>query len=276
MKNLSIFLFCSIALSITAQEKPYFDIVYNSFSMIHKTYRQPKQAFTRLFVFEDSSLYQFEKARKFDSVKMHRKATIADIDRYITKEDYAIEFVGDSLTYYDVISNTEYTYKEKITYKWSFLSSDKKIIDGYTCKKATTTYGGRNWTAWYTLKLPINAGPYKFKGLPGLIVELKDDTDSYVFILQSVTAKENLPLKKMYHESLKDDVFMVTSNRNKYNKIRFNHNSLTMGERLNLLNKVEGTTNEIKITSLSGSNPFSNTRNVRRSKRNNFIEIDHN
>lgn len=42
-------------------------------------------------------------------------------------------------------------------------------------KKATTTYLGRNWVAWYDETIPINDGPFLFKGLPGLIVELQDE-----------------------------------------------------------------------------------------------------
>jgi hypothetical protein len=43
-----------------------------------------------------------------------------------------------------------------------------------------------------------------------------------------------------------------------------------------LLNKTNGVTNEVVITSKDGTNPLSEERNVDRSKKNNFIEIDHN
>ncbi len=55
------------------------------------------------------------------------------------------------------------------------LSNEEKDIKGYNCKKAICFYRGRNYTAWFTPEIPIPEGPYKFKGLPGLILEIEDD-----------------------------------------------------------------------------------------------------
>lgn len=63
------------------------------------------------------------------------------------------------------------------------LSSEKREIENLICYKATTTFRGRNWTAWYSPDIPINYGPWKFYGLPGLIVELKEDTNRFALIL---------------------------------------------------------------------------------------------
>jgi GLPGLI family protein len=40
-------------------------------------------------------------------------------------------------------------------------------------KKATVNYAGRDWSAWYNLTYQLH-GPYKFHGLPGLVMMLKD------------------------------------------------------------------------------------------------------
>ncbi len=53
-------------------------------------------------------------------------------------------------------------------------------------QKATTEFAGRKWTAWFTEELPFQDGPYKFRGLPGLIVKLEDATQSHVFELKAV------------------------------------------------------------------------------------------
>ncbi|WP_294285606.1 GLPGLI family protein [uncultured Chryseobacterium sp.] len=63
------------------------------------------------------------------------------------------------------------------------LAKESKKLKGLMLQKATTTYGGRNWTAWFTKEIPFQEGPYKFHGLPGLIVELYDDKDNYRFEL---------------------------------------------------------------------------------------------
>ncbi|MCM1301810.1 MAG: GLPGLI family protein [Bacteroides cellulosilyticus] len=59
-------------------------------------------------------------------------------------------------------------------------------IAGYICHKATTSFRGRTWTAWYTPELPFNEGPYKFGGLPGLILKIEDDKNDYTWLLLSI------------------------------------------------------------------------------------------
>lgn len=56
-------------------------------------------------------------------------------------------------------------------------------IAGYACQRATTTFGGRTWEAWFTREIPVADGPYKFCGLPGLIVKVGDERGHYVFKL---------------------------------------------------------------------------------------------
>lgn len=63
------------------------------------------------------------------------------------------------------------------------LSAEKREINNLTCYKATTKFRGRNWTAWYSPDVPINYGPWKFYGLPGIIVEIKDDSNRFAFAL---------------------------------------------------------------------------------------------
>lgn len=74
-----------------------------------------------------------------------------------------------------------YLYEEDyVSPEWA-LRSDTNFIIGYLCKKATTTFRGRNYTAWYALDIPIDNGPWKFKGLPGLILKIEDDKKEVSF-----------------------------------------------------------------------------------------------
>ena len=54
-------------------------------------------------------------------------------------------------------------------------------VGGYLCHAAATTYGGREWTAWFAPAVPTDAGPWKLFGLPGLILRAGDATGSYAF-----------------------------------------------------------------------------------------------
>ena len=65
--------------------------------------------------------------------------------------------------------------REKIEglFDWQLLDGDS-IVCGYPCHKATTIFRGRIWTVWYTLDLPYSDGPWKFCGLPGLVLYAYD------------------------------------------------------------------------------------------------------
>lgn len=69
--------------------------------------------------------------------------------------------------------------------KWDILP-DKQKIGEYNAQKATTNFGGRKWTAWFSSDLAIQDGPYKFKDLPGLIIKIEDDTQSHIFELVGI------------------------------------------------------------------------------------------
>ncbi|WKB81836.1 GLPGLI family protein [Cellulophaga lytica] len=77
--------------------------------------------------------------------------------------------------------------------KWEIHSETKKYKN-YNCVKATTNWRGRKYIAWFTKKIPVSDGPYKFNGLPGLIVELYDTKKHYQFELQGFE-KLKKPLK---------------------------------------------------------------------------------
>ena len=67
----------------------------------------------------------------------------------------------------------------KMNWELSEKKEDTKKINNYLCNKATLKFRGRYYVAWYTTKIPISFGPWKFTGLPGLILEIYDTTKTY-------------------------------------------------------------------------------------------------
>ncbi len=80
------------------------------------------------------------------------------------------------------ISMDNYKIEESEVPQWKILPETQQI-GAYKAQKATTDFGGRSWTAWFAAALPFQDGPYKFYGLPGLIVKVEDSTLSHIMSL---------------------------------------------------------------------------------------------
>lgn len=98
-------------------------------------------------------------------------------ERVIKKKDkYNILF-----TY---ISN-RIRYEEDLSIKW-VLYKDTKVIGGIKCQMAATNKYGRRWIAYFSKDYSQQIGPYKFSGLPGLILELYDTRNDYHFTVSKI------------------------------------------------------------------------------------------
>lgn len=73
-------------------------------------------------------------------------------------------------------------YTEIILPKWQIKNQTKRI-NNISCTRAETVLFGRKWIAWYANDYTFPFGPYKFYGLPGLIIEIADATGSYRYEL---------------------------------------------------------------------------------------------
>ncbi len=95
------------------------------------------------------------------------------------------------------IGDTAYSVLEDRRIEWKILP-DKKTINTFQAQKATTNFAGRKWTAWFTSDLPLRDGPYKFSGLPGLIVQIYDQTGSH-----KITMKGKKEVPEFYTDKRK-------------------------------------------------------------------------
>ncbi len=68
-----------------------------------------------------------------------------------------------------------YLYTEELkTQKWK-IEADTQTFIGLNCTKAISNFRGRNYIAWFTYTIPTTFGPWKFNGLPGLILKIYDE-----------------------------------------------------------------------------------------------------
>lgn len=86
-----------------------------------------------------------------------------------------------------------------LDFNWK-IADERKEIAGYQCVQATGEFRGRAYIAWFAPEIPILAGPYKFGGLPGLIVEIADTENHHVFKLDDISEYEGPLIKSYTHE----------------------------------------------------------------------------
>jgi GLPGLI family protein len=90
------------------------------------------------------------------------------------------------MTFTDHIPSNAYKFEEDLDlFNW-VITGDTSTVCDYKAQKAICNFGGRNWVAWFTPEIPYNDGPYKFNGLPGLIVKVYDTRNHYVFELLTI------------------------------------------------------------------------------------------
>ncbi|MCL1973754.1 MAG: GLPGLI family protein [Bacteroidetes bacterium] len=86
-----------------------------------------------------------------------------------------------SLTVTDQVMMNAYSYTESPNQmEWKILPDTDTLLS-YFCQKAVTEFRGRKFEAWFTPEIPLNEGPWKFCGLPGLILQVSDTRQHYLF-----------------------------------------------------------------------------------------------
>lgn len=86
------------------------------------------------------------------------------------------------------------------------LRADEKQIGGANCRLAEGNFRGRTWRVWYNPEIPVQSGPWKLQGLPGLIVDAQDATGTIRFDLISImpySGNECVCLPKIYKTTTK-------------------------------------------------------------------------
>ena len=109
------------------------------------------------------------------------------------------------------------------------ITDETDIILGFPCIKATTNFRGREWIAFFTPDIPVQEGPWKLYGLPGLILKAYDSKRHYFYeakdinskspgLVEYVNNRDRLVLKdrikslKLRNEAKKKDIRQIMTN----------------------------------------------------------------
>lgn len=130
-------------------------------------------------------------------------------DYSIFPDEYIkVDHLNNKIEMIKVVLEKKFLITDELNYNWN-ITNETKQIQNYTCYKATTSFRGNNFEAWFTPDIPVNAGPWKWYGLPGLIVEATDTDKSEVYLLEKIekltdeipfpsTKSEKLTLRKYF------------------------------------------------------------------------------
>ncbi len=215
--NIRITLLLLLSTSLTAQNITYKKVdevkqifIYSYIHVYDSVSNQPKiTTVTSLHIGEnytafgglveyikDEGYYNMQENENLNT-KVYEKefwAKIMKVDGSVLTK-YKIIKKGDETILFENMENVKYQYSETVNHKWRLAEEADTTILGYKCYKAYISYSGREYTAWYAPEIPISSGPYKFSGLPGLIVRLHDSRYNHIFELAAI--EESSPNQPM-------------------------------------------------------------------------------
>jgi GLPGLI family protein len=137
-----------------------------------------------------------EEARKNQALALQLLGDLSKIPK--TNFKYEIfTFDNSMILLNEKIGGREYYYEQPINdlMNWK-IDSEIKEVNGIKCQLATTNFGGREYEAWFSLDIPASLGPYKFIGLPGLIISINDLENNYRFQVVDISQTQNLNIEE--------------------------------------------------------------------------------
>lgn len=194
MKKFLSALFIFVLLMVQAQNTR---VIYEYKYVVDSTKKDSlKTTWMYLDITKDGSKYYSK--RKFDSdsivlesikkqLAMGNRSLSISEQRNSGDVEYSVEKTyPDYKIYFNTsIDHDKYRVLEDRKISWKILN-DKDKMESYTVQKATADFGGRKWTAWFTTEIPFQDGPYKFSGLPGLILKIEDVTKTHIITMKGI------------------------------------------------------------------------------------------
>ena len=226
LKLLFILIFFSFRISAqgTIKEKFDYEVIYKLSFKLDSTLVNPESEYMMLYMGKDYSYY-ISRAQNFEDEIKVKGNSGSTPQNALTNFHYQIlkEIKSDRLFYiHQIASDRFYFGQDKNIFNWQ-IETETKEIKGYKVQKAITNFAGRDYVAWFTPDVPISDGPYKFNGLPGLILEIKDSQGYWEF---EFVGLEKLSPKINYLVDLKQ---YAKTTRKDMEKLWFRYRSDPMG-----------------------------------------------
>ncbi len=156
-------------------------------------------------------------ANKFREERREGTTTISEdkVMKSNSPVDYYTNNSTNELIFRETIVDKLYEVKDSVDFISWELHAEHKEIGNYTCQKATAKYRGRKYTVWFATKIPVSHGPWKLRGLPGLILEATEETGKFEFRAIKIDIQ---PDDKMVQEKLNKPLVDKITNMTVYKK----------------------------------------------------------
>lgn len=204
MKNLIFpIILCLVVIAANAQTKADIEVSYTMTSPNMRTGKLGDSTHQYILLANSSqSKFYSPRTEQIDSLcstpdgeakfkEMQRAAALAGNFDDIPRRDGSMYVVKSTdanvMKVCDTAGMEQYVVEEPIeNIDWTIVEDSVKKVLGYDCIMATADYHGRKWTAWFTPEIPLQAGPWKLAGLPGLILEADADNGVYSFVATGI------------------------------------------------------------------------------------------
>ncbi len=204
-------IWCFVAIAAVAHQKADIEVSYVAISPNMKNGKDEVKNQYILLANSTESKFYSSQTEYIDSLnstpegvakyqEMTRNAYFGGKMDEMPRKDGSYYVLKDSptknISTYDTAGLDKFTYDEPFeVWNWEIGEETKDIL-GYECVEASTDYHGRKWTVWFTPEIPIQNGPWKLGGLPGLILEAVSEGGQYSFVATGIqkTEKNIVPL----------------------------------------------------------------------------------
>lgn len=197
-------------------------ITYSIKSNLENKLTQPISTEAVLLFNTEESLYKqyISDYKKNDSIKMKDSTAnikfIHNIDTAYIYKNYNRKTINSQ---YITFGKKQCIQDSLNIFNWKLTNQTQKILD-YNCNTATTSFRGRNYKVYFYKNKKHHAGPFKFDGLPGLILkfEVTDANSTYIMEATNVVLDLKNSTEAIFNPYANEKTISYEEFKQKYNQ----------------------------------------------------------
>lgn len=199
MKKYIYLIFIVLIIHVSCDKKESGVVHY----LVEYNYGMPND--TTILYFNDNAFYSSQ-----HGANNHFFFLVKDINNEIIRGSVEYKFSvptdvyttrKEQIAQIEFFDEATFTTEHSNQIKWS-ICEDTLTIGGFHCQKATAHFHGRDYNAWFTEKIPVQFGPWKFNGLPGLILQVEESTGYFKISLLSYSMGYNHQIPSIAPDSV--------------------------------------------------------------------------